>query len=93
MRVLVALIAVFMVSGHAVATKRSFTRLGTARRWSSSASSKVKGRQGYFAETPRPAKHRRWNVSLVAITTATSMRRKCLQLSGAELQQLCFEDR
>ena len=101
MRILVALIAVFMVSG-AVAQKKpttpsyDCTSAGTCTDANFKCQFKSKGPSGpiYVCKDPKTGKTQKVECQLSGNNNGDIHAQKMpKQLSGAELQQLCFEDR
>ena len=99
MRILVASIAVFMVSGHAVGQKNGFD---VPIDWGDDGGSnfecqlKGKGPSGpiYGCKDPKTGKTQKVECQLSGTNNGDIHAQKMpKQLSGAELQQLCFEDR
>ena len=98
MRILVALIAVFMVSGHAVADKTEFFPVdwGDGGPMEFKCQLKGKGPSGpiYACKDPKTGKTQKVECQLSGNNNGDIHAQKMpKQLSGAELQQLCFEDR
>ena len=97
MRILVALIAVLMVSGHAVADKTEFhVDWGDGMTMEFKCQLKGKGPSGpiYACKDPKTGKTQKVECQLSGTNNGDIHAQKMpKQLSGAELQQLCFEDR
>ena len=96
MRSLVALIAVFIVSGHAVADKTEFHVDWGDGDVTFKCQLKGKGPSGpiYACKDPKTGKTQKVECQLSGNNNGDIHAQKMpKQLSGAELQQLCFEDR
>ena len=97
MRLLATLIAVFMVSGHAVADKTEFhVDWGDGTDSTFKCHLKGKGPSGpiYACKDPKTGKTQKVECQLSGNNNGDIHAQKMpKQLSGAELQQLCFEDR
>ena len=97
MRILGALIAVFMVSGHAVADKTEFyVDWGDGTTMEFNCQFKSKGPSGpiYVCKDPKTGKTQKVECRLNGNNNGDIHAQKMpKQLSGAEPQQLCFEDR
>ena len=97
MRLLATLIAVFTVSGHAVADKTEFhVDWGDGTTMEFKCQLKGKGPSGpiYACKDPKTGKTQKVECQLSGTNNGDIHAQKMpKQLSGAELQQLCFEDR
>ena len=96
MRSLFALIAVFIVSGHAVADKTEFHVDWGDGDVTFKCQLKGKGPSGpiYACKDPKTGKTQKVECQLSGTNNGDIHAQKMpKQLSGAELQQLCFEDR
>ena len=96
MRSLVALIAVFIVSGHAVADETEFHVDWGDGDVTFKCQLKGKGPSGpiYACKDPKTGKTQKVECQLSGNNNGDIHAQKMpKQLSGAELQQLCFEDR
>ena len=96
MRLLATLIAVFMVSGHAVADKTEFHVDWGDGDVTFKCQLKGKGPSGpiYACKDPKTGKTQKVECQLSGTNNGDIHAQKMpKQLSGAELQQLCFEDR